>query len=292
VVIGIVALLISILSPALGSVRRQARTTQCASNMRQLATGWMLYANANKGISLPGRMPMLGGGSTNLYAVGKGEVFRPRWFVTMGAASGFIAYNLPPDVLAAEANTKLVDNPVFLCPEEADRVNNRNYTYGYNFQFLGNSRNKVGTPAGTFKPINFPVKISKVKGSNTILFADGMGTAAGKPKSVRTAYRVDGSGDVNAIGNHAWSLDPPRLLSANSEYCDDNNRSDPHRSAPDPRHKDKANVAHCDGHVKALTRQEMGYVVNADDSVAPRGTGAVNNRFSPNSQDADPPAIN
>lgn len=295
VVIGIVAMLIAILLPALNRARQQAQTIKCMSNMRQLAAGWLMYANANGGVSLPGRMPNLAG-STNMYFVGKGDVFRPRWFVTMGAASGLAAYNLPPDITSAQDNSKQVDNPLFGCPTEVERTNNRNFAFGYNFQFLGNTRNKVGTASGQFRPINFPVKISRIKASGTVLFADAMGTAAGKPKAARGGYRSDGSADVNAVGNHAWSLDPPRLRSSNGDYCDDGNRSDPHRSAPDPRHGGggpggKANVAFCDGHVETLTLRELGFSVNADGSVAARGGDSHNRLFSGTGRDDDPPSI-
>ncbi|HTW94522.1 MAG TPA: prepilin-type N-terminal cleavage/methylation domain-containing protein [Tepidisphaeraceae bacterium] len=49
VVIGIIALLISILLPALNKARQEAYTTQCASNMRQLALAVLQYAYDNKG---------------------------------------------------------------------------------------------------------------------------------------------------------------------------------------------------------------------------------------------------
>ena len=49
VVIGIIALLISILMPALQKARKHAKTVQCLSNMRQLMQSMHTYAAANKG---------------------------------------------------------------------------------------------------------------------------------------------------------------------------------------------------------------------------------------------------
>jgi prepilin-type N-terminal cleavage/methylation domain-containing protein len=49
VVIGIIALLIAILLPALAKARDSANRTTCLSNMRQLGTAFVMYTNENKG---------------------------------------------------------------------------------------------------------------------------------------------------------------------------------------------------------------------------------------------------
>jgi prepilin-type N-terminal cleavage/methylation domain-containing protein len=50
VVIGIIALLVAILLPALNKARRQANTVACASNMKQIATAMINYMQDNKGV--------------------------------------------------------------------------------------------------------------------------------------------------------------------------------------------------------------------------------------------------
>src|SRR4051812_31838677 len=52
VVIGIIALLISILLPSLSAAREQGNAIKCLSNVRQVAAAFIMYANDNKG-SLP-----------------------------------------------------------------------------------------------------------------------------------------------------------------------------------------------------------------------------------------------
>src|SRR5689334_17447316 len=49
VVIGIIALLISILIPALTRARDQAMRAKCMANLRSLTNAWIQYANDNKG---------------------------------------------------------------------------------------------------------------------------------------------------------------------------------------------------------------------------------------------------
>lgn len=53
VVIGIIAVLIAILLPALSKAQRMARTVACSSNLRQIATAFTMYANDNNGAYPP-----------------------------------------------------------------------------------------------------------------------------------------------------------------------------------------------------------------------------------------------
>lgn len=50
VVIGIIALLISILLPSLAKARRSAQTVSCLSNLRQIGMGFISYASNNRGL--------------------------------------------------------------------------------------------------------------------------------------------------------------------------------------------------------------------------------------------------
>lgn len=286
VVIAIISILASMLLPALARAKGMGRMAACVSNLRQIGLGFALYADAHGDVCVPGRPPKIGAttDSANVYDVGNGLQYRPRWFVTLGAQTGIYAY-AQPSADPADDNTKRIDHKVFVCPQVPAWVNNRNASYGYNFQFLGNSRNRA---SGGY--INFPVKATSLHWSGTVIAADCLGTAAGKPAASRTAYRVDGLSDTFAVGNHAWALDPPRLTSG-SDFCDDSNRAPEHRSGVDARHNGKAVSVYADGHVERQTPRQLGYQVNEDGSFAAGGGVAHNRLFSGTGEDLDPPSI-
>jgi prepilin-type N-terminal cleavage/methylation domain-containing protein/prepilin-type processing-associated H-X9-DG protein len=70
VVIGIIAVLISILLPALGRARSQAASLKCLSNLRQIGQAMNLYTGDAKGYLVPGSIQWYDGGAAK---GGRGE---------------------------------------------------------------------------------------------------------------------------------------------------------------------------------------------------------------------------
>ncbi len=133
VVIGIIALLIAILLPALGKARKQAMEVQCQSNLRQWGAGFVSYADTNRG-AIPSDGP-------------DGTSASP--FVRATAANGDRTYELdsngywfnaiPPyvsqkayirqiyeDVAGLKPLAHAGDNSIFVCPAAGDPASTQN----------------------------------------------------------------------------------------------------------------------------------------------------------------------
>lgn len=273
VVIAVIALLVGILLPSLSSARNSARGIVCLANFRQLAMGWTLYADENQDIMLPFRPGDLGGGTSNPanhYEVGNGLKIRPRWIASMGAHVGLLPFAAPSTTDQRQDYT----GKVYQCPAAAERTDESNHAYGYNYQFLGNSR----MTAGRFH--NYPLKRSSIQTfDGTVMAADSMGTAAGVPAAARAPYQLRGT-NFDGLGNHAYSLDPPRMLSTSDRGT---GATGSPRTAVDPRHQGRVNAVFLDGHARVMSVEGLGYRVLGDGTFSDSGTPdnpATNRYFS------------
>jgi prepilin-type N-terminal cleavage/methylation domain-containing protein/prepilin-type processing-associated H-X9-DG protein len=281
VVIAIVALLISVLLPSLAGARRASQSTLCLSNLRQLGAGWNAYSEDNRDVMLPHRMPMLEGGAANpanLYDVGNGLKIRPTWIARMGSSVGLYPFHEP----SLTDTRQDYDHKVFVCPMVRQWTDERNSAYGYNYQFLGNSR----LNAGRYR--NHPVTRARLQStSDTVVAADCMGTAAAIGSAERLPYDNNGVGYAS-LGNEAFVLDPPRLT-LNSDIA-----TGEYRSAVDPRHDGRANALFADGRAITISPRNLGYATDGEGrylGIRQPGGEQHNGLFSGSGRDEDPPRV-
>lgn len=245
VVISIIALLLAILMPALGRVKSTARRVVCLSNVRRLAVAGNMYMNDEEAFP-PFRMSVASPTDTVNFVNEYGRI-KPRWpwFFDHGIGpvidpKPFI--NNPGDIFG-DSDTLIMTNKYFMCPglksADFDPCDIRNGSYGYNYQYLGNSR----VSNGKFQ--NFPVKNIK-RPSSTIMIADSRG--ANVPH-----------------GEHAYTLDPPKIARSKGATSFAHKSRSPlqaQHSPADARHDGKANIAFTDGHAESLKLKALGYVLD------------------------------
>jgi len=163
VVIGIIALLISILLPSLNKARETANKVKCASNLRQMGQAMLLYANDNRG-NLPRGFYSIGASPTWGTSPNNSDVFSP-------AGATFVVYGPSAnDVTAAMfllVRTQDLSAAVFICPSsqnEADNFGGGNNTAKNKSNFssvvknvsysLANPYANTNATAGGYKWIN------------------------------------------------------------------------------------------------------------------------------------------
>jgi prepilin-type N-terminal cleavage/methylation domain-containing protein/prepilin-type processing-associated H-X9-DG protein len=281
VVVAIIALLVSILLPALTSARKQAQATRCLANLRVLGQGMAIYCSDNRDVMPPGRLPKIDNcnASALIYGLRK---FRPTFLTMMSGAVGAPPFADPKacktetDMFGQAGDRQNYSYGVYVCPTVSDWTDERNGAYGYNYQFLGNSRLLTSDPS-SYK--HWPVQYTQIKhAGNTVAVADSMGTAATYATSARAAYTDIGNGAPECLGNEGFNLDPPRVDPVNGEMAS----APDERSAVDPRHRGNGNVLWLDGHAAAQKLASLGYKLEADGRVRLDG---VNTQWSGTGED-------
>lgn len=278
VVVAIIALLISILLPTLSAARAQGRASKCLATLRALGQGLTIYTNEYRDVLVPGRLPRID--DCNWYVDLDGRrKFRPTFMAVASLGVGTPAFDDPMscagsvDRFGEPGDRQNYASPVYVCPETAEWTDERNGSYGYNYQFLGNSRLRDPADPTSFK--NWPVRGGQVRNpARTVAVADCMGTAASSPTLARVEY-VNNGRDAAQLGNEGFNLDPPRVDPVGGEMAgfDD---SPQHRSAADPRHSGaRANCLFVDGHAAGFTQAKLGYKLDADGVVRMDGDNSM-----------------
>lgn len=266
VVISIIALLISVLLPALSGARERAKATTCVSHLRVLAHGMTMYSSDHDGDLVPGRMPKVDSCNWRALILG-GWKYRPTFLAMMGTNVGLQPFDDPKacgnttDRSGEPGDRQNYASRTYVCPSAAEWTDERNACYGYNYQWLGNSR--LLNAANIFSFKNWPVKIERVRRpSECVVMGDSMGTAASVPQGDRIDNINNGS-DVRMFGNEGFNLDPPRIAPARGEaagYPNDH-------TAVHDRHQRRGNVLWVDGHASGETLADLGYHVLSDGRV-------------------------
>ncbi len=273
VVISIIALLISILLPSLSAARNSAKSSVCLANMKRLATAAAVYQTSNRDRLFPFRLKHARpdrSGSDNYVNDWHRQSPRWQWFVAgeeIGAVidPGPFRDEIDTNGYFADASVgvegesgRTMTNKYFICPSMNDEAefDVRNGAYGYNYQYLGNSRQDTDDARWD----NFPVGNQRIPAAGqTILFADSRG--AGR-------YH----------GKHSYSLDPPRLAVERRATRFGPSESDVETgldqtlykySPVEIRHGRYGNVAFVDGHAEPMTLLDLGYQLNEDDVAMP-----------------------
>ena len=257
IVISTIALLMGILLPALGKAREAARSSICMANVRRISMAGSIYVLQNDGMFPPFRMMKLGPTAPADYVNKYGRV-KPRWPWFFDHGIGPVIdpspYITSPGDTFSDSDTLIMTNDYFMCPSwphgDFDKCDIRNGSYGYNYQYLGNSR----ITGGKFH--NFPVRLGKIrKPSETIVIADSRGARGESgPPSI-------------PHGLHSYTLDPPKIArSAGAVNFAWHSRPEHwmQHSPAEARHMGKACVSFVDVHVEKLSLEEMGYVLDAD----------------------------
>ena len=250
VVIGIIALLISILLPSLNRARETANRVKCGSNLRQIGQAILLYSNENKG-NYPRTMYVPANNASTYYDISTGNAvkdpFNPANFVANGNA-------IQPAVFLL-IRTQDITPEVFVCPSS----NAEKDTYGGN-----------GNPAAGANAQN---KLSFSKKENlSYSIANPYPNAA----AVNSGYRWNSTlgaefcvaGDMNAGIGNGYDVAAARHTSAASVM----------QKANSPNHQGAGeNLLFGDGHVEfvqnpfAGTKRDNVYTRAANDTVTTSG---------------------
>lgn len=154
VVVAIIALLISILLPALNNAREQGKTVKCASTTRELGKATVYYTMEYASWHLPHSMPLgnpPGTNTGNPYGAQYLWFFNPAFRAGLGLPEDkarpvpFFTHNVPVTFVCPNAKLASSESPPLFegegsnLPLQYQQLASINYSYGYNSTHLSAS---------------------------------------------------------------------------------------------------------------------------------------------------------
>lgn len=185
VVIGIIAVLIAMLLPALNKARRQSEAVQCASNMRQIGLAIVIYADSNDGWLFP---PNLGWGNSTVYLHSPNDG-------SMAPVAGEENWVYPDLWNQYTYNTVTVPvfgvwNPsIMICPSDRDPAPNGMHSYMFN-SFMTYFNELYGRPLPNHSSPSDAILMGEKVSAVGDFYMDYGDYAAGKVDAVRHGLSI------------------------------------------------------------------------------------------------------
>ncbi len=212
VVTAIISVLAAMLLPALEKANQSAKTSYCANNLRQIATGFMLYADDYGGL-----LPVVNAGATGSY-----PDYDRKYFANILADR----YGLPAERWTGNIGNGRAVGGVWSCPSgHPATMEDAGSGYGVNQQHL------ISFPTGWGAWARGWVSLAAIKRpSGIVMIADTEQYSGGRPQ-------------LNSSGVPAYNS------IIRCPVCRDWMIVSPPASVIPPRHQGKGNLAFPDGHL-------------------------------------------